>query len=231
MLLAEFKAAWLAHSGGGAAGPGVAGRKSGVEGILASYHGASLFHPRELLIVLDIEDLGRSDKKIAALAEGIARHSETSTLILVESAAEAPRKTLAPLRESCQVVVEADPPTRPELLAWGETRFHRAGLEAEPGLIESIADACEGDALTFFNEIEKLSAYCGAAGRVRREDATTLLRPVVGAELPEYLIAVARGAGGRRAQRGVLVDGLLRELSRPCLRTPALSGRRRWCRP
>jgi DNA polymerase III delta subunit len=172
-----------------------------VEEILAAYHGASLFHARELSIVLDVEDLARSASKVVALAEGIARPTETACLFLVESAAEAPPKTLEPLRESCRVRIEATPPSRAELLAWARRRFKNAGLEAEAGVAEAIAEACEGDALSFFNEIDKLTAYCGASGRVGRADASALLSPVVGAELEEYLTSVARGETGAAARR------------------------------
>ena len=46
------------------------------------------FAPRELLLVLKVEDYGRSDKRVAALAEGIARPNSGSTLVLVETASE-----------------------------------------------------------------------------------------------------------------------------------------------
>ena len=76
-------------------------------------------------------------------------------------------------------------------------RLAGSDLEVAPGTIETVADACEGDPLTFFNELEKLDVIAprDAAGRrrVTREDAATLLAPVVGADLPAYLAAVALG--------------------------------------
>ena len=45
--------------------------EAGVEEILASFHGASLFTPRELIVVLDLEGLARSNAHVKALAEGV----------------------------------------------------------------------------------------------------------------------------------------------------------------
>lgn len=200
-LLTELKAAWRRHLPGSPPARVFRAAECSVEEILAVYHGASLFDPRELLIVLEVEDLGRSEKRIAALADGIARTSDTSTLVLVESSAETVRKTLEPLRQACQVQVVLWPPKRAELLGWGARRLQRDGLTAEKGAIETLVDGCEGDALTFFNELEKLIASSGTEGEIRRADSDALLRPTVGADLPEYLAAVALGNSALASQR------------------------------
>lgn len=170
--------------------------ESGVEEILAAFQSASLFSPRDLVLVLEVEDLARSEKRVAALAEGLARPGGGSCLVLHESEGETERKKLEPLRAACAVRWVADPPARPELLRWGERRLAHAGLEVEPGAVEAVADACEGDPLTFFNELEKLDVMAeqkGGTRRVTREAAAALLRPVLGADLPDYLGAVALG--------------------------------------
>jgi DNA polymerase III delta subunit len=152
-------------------------------------------------VVLEVEDLGRSEKRIAALAQGLRRPSGGSCLTLVESASEAPRKSLDPLRAACAVRIEALPPGRQELLGWGERRLAREKLGAEAGVLEAVADASEGDALAFFSELDKLCALAGPEGRIGRDEALAVLRPVVGAELPDYLAAVALGRAGLAGQR------------------------------
>ena len=207
-LLAELKAAWRAASPGSAVRVFRAA-ECGVEDVLAAFQSTSLFDPRELLIVLDVEDWGRSEKRIEALAQGLAHPTETSTLVLVESAAETPRKALAPLRDACRFRVEAWPPLAAELAGWGARRLKREGLEADAGVLQAVVDGCEGDLLAFMNEIEKLCAYCGPAGRARLEDVERLLTPTVGADLPEYLAAVAHGRSGVACQKlgGLLASG------------------------
>jgi DNA polymerase III delta subunit len=200
-ILAELKAAWLEHAPGAPPARVFRSGEFGVDEILAAYHGASLLYPRELLIVLDVEAMGRSEKKIVALAEGIARPSDTSCLFLLESASETPRKSLDPLKQACQAVVDAAPPGRADLLRWAQRRFKRERLEADAGVAEAIVDVSEGDALAFFNEIGKLVAFAGQAGRVTTEHVDALLKPALGAELPEYLLAVGRGESGLAARR------------------------------
>jgi DNA polymerase III delta subunit len=199
-LLAELRAAWKRQFAGAPVRVFRAA-ETDLEQVLTAFQGASLFDPRELLIVLEIEDWGRGEKRLAALAAGLGRGGETSSLVLVESAAETPRKALAPVRDACRVHVDGRPPMRVELSSWGARRLAREGLETEPGVIDALVEACEGDPLAFFNELDKLCAYAGGAGRVRREDAAALLRPAVGAELPDYLAAVAMGQAGIASQK------------------------------
>jgi DNA polymerase III delta subunit len=200
-LLAELRRGFVAACPEAGLARVLRAAESSVEEVLAAYQGASLFTPRELIIVLDVEDLGRSEKKVGALAQGLRQPSGGSTLVLVESASDSPRKSLEPLRAACAVQVLALPPGRRDLLAWGTRRFGREQITVEPGVIEAIVDACEGDPLAFFSELEKLCTWASAAGTIGREEAAALLRPGVGAELPEYLAAVALGQPGLAAQR------------------------------
>lgn len=169
--------------------------------LLAVYHGSSLFSPRELAIVLDVEDLGRSEKKITALAEGLGRPSGGTTMVLVESAGDNERKSLAPLRTACAVHWTAATPDREELLRWGVRRMARDGVKAEAGVLESIADTCEGDSTAFFNELDKLATFAGPEGMVTAADVKQLRRPELDADLPDYLAAVALGHAPIAAQR------------------------------
>ena len=175
--------------------------ESGVDEVLAAFHGGSLFAPRELLLLLEVEDLGRSEKRVAALADGLRRPVSATCLVLIESAAESPRKSLEPLRAACSAHLIALPPVRSTLLVWGARRMAREGIALEPGTMEAVVDACEGDATAFFDELEKLSAWAGPGGRLSRADVAAILRPVVGADLPGYLGAVAAGDTAVAAQR------------------------------
>jgi DNA polymerase III delta subunit len=167
--------------------------ESSVEEILALVQGASLFNPRDLILVLDIEDLGRSEKKVGALAQGLSAPAGESSLVLVESAADQPRKSLEPLRAACALRVVAMPPSRRDMIAWAALVFEDYALTAEPGVFESLADACEGDALAFFGELSRLISWTGDRGRASAADVAQILRPAPGAELPDYLAAVAAG--------------------------------------
>ena len=201
-FLAALKAAWAVHVPEAPLAHVLRAAESGVEEILAAWQGASLFSPRDLILVLDVEDLGRSEKKVAALADGIARPGGGSCLVLVESSSETTRRMLAPLRAAAAQRWSADPPDRAGLLAWGARRLKRDGLSAEDGVLESLADVSEGEAVVYFNELDKLCSLAGPGERARltKADAATLLKPVVGADLPEYLAAVATGHPGLAAR-------------------------------
>jgi DNA polymerase III delta subunit len=200
-LLAECRHAWRRRCPESPLARVLRAAESSVEEILSAYQGTSLFSPRELSIVLEVEDLGRSEKRIAALAAGISRPAGSSCLVLVESAAESPRKSLEPLRAASATRVETPSPGRAELLRWGAARLRRAEISAGTGALEAVVDACEGDALAFFSELEKLCAGTAASGTLGLEETLALLRPVIGADLPEYLGAVALGQPVLAAQR------------------------------
>ena len=199
-LLAELRHAWAGATGGQHARVFRAAETS-VEEILSAYQGISLFSPRDLVIVLEVEDLGRSAKRVTALAEGIARPAGESCLVLVESEADLPRKSLDPLRAACAVRWSAVVPRRAELSLWCERRLARAEVKADDGVIEAVIEACEGDALACFNEIDRLAAYGAPGGRLVAAEVATLLRAVAGAALVDYLGAVAQGQGRLAARR------------------------------
>jgi DNA polymerase III delta subunit len=200
-LLAELRHAWARGCPEAPAARVFRAAEATVDELLAAFHGGSLFSPRELLMVLEIDDLGRSEKRVAALAEGLGRPVGGTSMVLVESAAESPRKSLEPLRAACAIHVVAAPPVRTTLMGWGARRMRRENITLAAGTIEAVVDACEGDATTFFDELEKLVAWAGAGGRLGPADVAMILRPVVGADLPGYLVAVAAGDPPLAAQR------------------------------
>jgi len=200
-FLAAFRGAWAAAVPQAPAARVLRAGETAVDEVLAVYHGISMFTPRELTLVLDVEDYARSEKRVAALAAGVARPAGESCLVLVESAADAPRKTLAEVRAACAARFEALPVTGAELLRWGRRRLESESIDAEPGTLEALAESCEGETVAFFNELGKLVASAPASGRVTRADVAALTRPTVGAALPEYLLAVATGDAAAAAQR------------------------------
>ncbi|HKQ59464.1 MAG TPA: hypothetical protein VJY35_16490, partial [Candidatus Eisenbacteria bacterium] len=200
-LLAELRRAWAHEVPEAPMARVFSASEETVDELLAAFHGGSLFTPRELFIVLDVEDLTRSEKRILALAEGIARPAGASCMVLVESAGETVRKSLEALRGACSVRCGADPPIRMQLLAWGTRRMAQETITVEAGAMDAVLDACEGDAVAFFDELEKLVAWAGPGGRLGAADVANILRPVVGADLPGYLGAVAAGDAPLAARR------------------------------
>lgn len=200
-FLASFRHAWTRAVGLELRPRVLRAAETDVAEILASLQGGSLFASRDLTLVFEIEDLGRSEKRVAALAAGLAHASEGATLVLVESAGETPRKTLDPLRAASAALWTALPPERAALGAWGERRLARDGIHAEKGVVSSIADTCEGDHAAFFNELDKLATFAGPDGRLTLADVEALRRPALDADLPEFLAAVAVGDPTRAARR------------------------------
>ena len=195
-LLAELRRAWARACPEAPLARVFRAAETGIEEILAAFQGTSLFSPRDLILVLEVEKLGRSEKKVAALAAGLATPSGGSCLVLHESEADEARKSLEPLRAASSLRWNAELPARPELLRWGHCRLAGDDLDVEAGVIETVADACEGDPLTFFNELEKLDVIAPLVDgrrRITRQAADAMLKPVLGADLPEYLSAVAQG--------------------------------------
>jgi len=203
-FLAGLRHAWAAAVPEAASARVFSAGEAGVEEIVSAYQNTSLFTPRELVLVLDVQDLGRSEKRVTALADGLTSPGAGSTLVLVEAASDSARKTLEPLRAACSARWTAFPLDRRDLLRWGARRVAREPLETEPGVLEGLADACEGDPLAFFNELDKLctiTAGPGGSGRITRDDLGRILKPIVGADLPDYLAAVALGNPAVAAQR------------------------------
>lgn len=200
-FLAAFRHAWAAAVPQAPLARVMRPGENGVDDVLAAYHGISMFTPRELTLVLDVEDYARSEKRIAALAEGVTRPAGASCLVLVESAADSPRKTLAALRAACAARFEAHPLAAAGLVRWGHQRLASERLVAEPGALEALAEVCEGETVAFFNELGKLVGGAGADQRLSVADVAALTRPSVGAALPEYLLAVATGDVASAAQR------------------------------
>src|SRR5262252_1676935 len=192
-FLAEFRRCWAAAVPEAPQARVMRPGEHDVDQILAAFQNVSLFAPRELTLVLDVEDLGRSEKRVEALAAGLATPAGGSCLVLVESEAETARKTLAPLRAACAVRVVAERPEAAELLRWGALRLAAQGCKAEPGALEELLATCEDDAIAFMNETGKLAALAGGSGVVTKQHVATLTAPSVSAGLSEFLDAVAKG--------------------------------------
>lgn len=192
-FLSEYRRLWALAVPEAATARVLHAGESGVDPILAAYQNVSLFAPRELTIVFDVEDLGRSEKRVQALADGLSTPSQGSSLVLVESPAETVRKLLAPLRDACALHVEAAPPSEKALLEWGLRRLTASGHRAEPGVLQALLDACERDPIAFLNEAGKLAVLAGEGGTVTEAHVRALTAPTLGADMPEFLMAVASG--------------------------------------
>jgi DNA polymerase III delta subunit len=200
-FLAEFRRGWAAAVPEAPQARVMRPAEHDLDQILAAFQNVSLFAPRELTLVFEIEDVGRSEKRVEALANGLARPAGGSCLVLVESEAETVRKTLAPLRAACTVRVVAERPEAPELLRWGALRLAACGCKAEPGALEALLETCEDDTIAFMNETGKLAALAGASGVVTRAHVAALTAPSVGAGLSDFLTSVAEGDAARAALR------------------------------
>ena len=152
-FLAEFRRAWASHVKEAPSPRLMHPSEDSVDDVLAAYHSLSMFAPRECTIVLDVEDYARSDKRIAALAEGVSRPAGESCLLIVESAAERPRKTLDALKGACAGWWNAMPPSPRDLVRWGELRLASHDLAGEAGTLEALSQSCEHRAEPFFNEL------------------------------------------------------------------------------
>lgn len=200
-FLAEFRRIWAQAVPDAPLARILRPGENDVDEILSAYQGISMFASRELTFVMGVEQMTRSERNVAALAEGISRPAGESCIILIESMGDTYRKTLDPLRGAVAARWEALPLDRHGLLQWGARRLASMGFEAEPGALETLCDACEAEALAFFNEVSKLPALSVDGKHVRKAEVEALTRPIVGSGVVEYLAAVALGRPGLAAQR------------------------------
>ncbi len=201
VFLAALRRAWAAAVPTAPAARVMRPGEDSVDEILAAFLGISMFTTRELTLVLDVEDFGISEKRVAALADGISRPAGDSVLVLVETASEKPRKSLDPLRAACTARFDGQKPDARALLGWGRRQLEAESLTAEPGVLEALAERCEGETLAYFNELWKLTVWGARAGRVTKADLEALAQPVIGAAMDEYLLAVATGDGALAVRR------------------------------
>jgi DNA polymerase III delta subunit len=199
-FLADLRRAW-ATAVPESPTPRIVRTDDGIDDILAAYQTVSMFASRELTIVFSVEKLVRSDKQIKTLADGLATPSSGSCLVLVEAASDKPRKKLDPLREVAQARLEVGAPDERGLIEWGRRRLLATGNQAEAGVLQALLDACERDPLAFLNEAGKLGVLAGDGGTVTMAHVKTLTAPKLGAELPDFILAVAQGDAKRAAQR------------------------------
>lgn len=205
-VLAVLRSAWSAGEGGEVRVFRAA--EASAEDVVSAYQTVSLFSARAMVIVLEVEDWGRSERRVRAVADAVRAGGGLSCLVLVESASDTPRKSLEPLRAAAAARVVCDPAGAGELRALAGRKLKRSGVEPDDGVIDLLLQASEGETATFFNELDKLSAWAGESGRITVADARRLLRPVVGAELSEFLGAVVEGEpGAARVRLARLLSG------------------------
>jgi hypothetical protein len=200
-FLAEYRRAWAVHVPEAAAARVLWPGEDEVDAVLTAWQGVSMFTPRELTLVMGVDSLARSKKKVEELAEGLGRPGGESRIVLVEAAADKKRESLAPLRAACAASWIAEPQDSRGLVAWGVRRLAAENIAAETDALEALVGVCEGESASYFSELSKLAGWSGPGGRVTRADVMSLSRPVIGSDLPEYLLAVASGDAALAAKR------------------------------
>lgn len=200
-FLAGYRRAWAAAVPAAPAARVLWPGEDDVDAVLNAWQSVSMFTPRELTLVMGVEALARSEKRANELAAGLDRPGGESCIVLVEAAADKPRKTLAPVRAACEAVWEAEPQGQRGLVQWGAKRLAFESITAEPDALEALVGVCEAESAAFFSELSKLAGWAGPGGRVTAADVRSLSRPVIGSELPEYLLAVASGDAALAAKR------------------------------
>lgn len=156
--------------------------------------------------MLSVEEWARSPRAIEAAASGAAVVAPGNAIVFVESAADSERKSLAPLREACAVVVVLDALPAEVLAGWAARRLARLGVQVEAGVVDSVLEVSRLETGEVMNEIEKLAAWAGPGGRITRKEAESVLRPLHSGSLHALARAVAEG------RADLAVDHLLRSL-------------------
>ena len=172
-----------------------------VDAVLNAWQSVSMFTPRELTLVMGVEALARSEKRANELAAGLGRPGGESRIVFVEAAAEKERKTLGAVRAACAALWVADPADSRGLAAWGRRRLASESITADADALEALIGVCEGESASYFSELSKLAGWAGPGGSVTKADVMALSRPVLGSELPQYLLAVATGDAALAAKR------------------------------
>ncbi len=200
-FLGEYRRAWALAVPESAAARVLWPGEDDVDVVLNAWQSVSLFAPRELTLVMGVEGLARSEKRANELAAGLGRPGGESRIVLVEAAADKPRKTLAPLQSACANTWEAAGADSRTLAQWGRRRLASESIAVEAEALETLVSVCEAESVSFFSELSKLAGWAGPGGRVTRADVLALARPVLGSELPQYLLAVAMGDAALAGKR------------------------------
>jgi DNA polymerase III delta subunit len=180
--------------------------EAGVAQVLADAQGGSLFAPVAFVEVLNVEEWARSTRTVDAAAEGIGRVPAGNLLVLVESGSDSERKNLTPLKVACQANVSIDSLTPEELATWGIEHLKRRGVKAELAALEAVLETSRLETTEVLNELDKLADWAGPRGKITRQDALEILRPVHAGRIA----ALSRAVGEGNAEEAV--DQLLRSL-------------------
>lgn len=200
-FLAEYRRAWAAAVPESPAARVLWPGEDDVDAVLNAWQSVSLFTPRELTLVMGVEALARSEKRANELAAGLGRPGGEARIVLVEAATEKPRKTLASVGAACAARWVAEGEDARGLAAWGRRRLASEAIEVEAEALETLIGVCECESASYFSELSKLAGWAGPGGRVTKADVLSLSRPVIGSELPDYLLAAAAGEPALAAKR------------------------------
>lgn len=143
---------------------------------------------------LDEWPAGKDEAFIAALQKRAA----TTVLLLEASQMDRRRKLGDWLTRSC-TVVECPALKESEAASWTEGQLKSRGVAAESGVAAEIVRRVGTDLNMLTAEIEKLILYCGAGGRVTRQDCESVV-----SSRPEEQVFGLLDALGVRDLRGSL---------------------------
>lgn len=165
---------------------------------------ASLFSSRRLVeLRMSAPPNGAGQAALEAYARRLPEHTLTVVTLprLAKKAMQA--AWFAALAEAGEVV-EILPVGRAELPAWLAARLARHGFEAEPAVLEFLAERVEGNLLAAHQEVEKL-ALLFPPGRLSLEQVSEAVSNV--ARFDAFALADAVLAGDR-ARAARIVDAL-----------------------
>ncbi len=173
------------------------------EAILHAARDRPMFSERRVVVVLNVTALKgpRHKRTLDALAEGIARLPEFSTLIFVAYAQEErggrapaifPESLMAAIKKHGEVRVFAAPDVA-GMARMAIELAQAAGKLLKPTAANLLAARMDGDTLRLGNEIARLSAYAGEEGEITAASVQSLVPPLLDDNLFHLLDAAFNG--------------------------------------
>ena len=199
--------------------------------ILASAAGAPMMSQRRVVIVNNVQWLGKEDQE--ALVAGIPKLGALSCLVLIAGATEYEAGKIKGRTVGTKLVnaavksgatVLCDSPPDSSLQARANAVLKERGKTIEPAALAMILDRAKaaaaerggggktGDIHVLLNELEKASAYVGSRAKITREDTAA-----VGTQSSqENIFALLDAVGNRDARRALAeVEKLLETGDKP----------------
>ncbi|MFN3597791.1 MAG: DNA polymerase III subunit delta [Rubricoccaceae bacterium] len=134
--------------------------------VLAQCAAFPMMAARRLVVVREFEKLPENK-----LFQGYAERPNPHAVVLLLCSGK-PNRTHHPYRALCAhgVWAEFEPLKENRLPGWVEGRFRALGIAPESGASQMLAEMAGPDLRALALEVDKLVAFVGGAGRVRRDD-------------------------------------------------------------